>query len=233
MFGVAISTVAGRLMITLAIGRRLPDLVHGVADLDREVELRAGEALGAVFEAPVRTALRAARSRTQRAACTAMLTMPGRSRPKTTRPLHGGRGVVQVHDRALRTAQRLERTLDQLRPSLRQHLHDDVVRDQAALDELAHEVEVSLRGRRETHLDFLEAGAHQQVEHAALAAASIGSISAWLPSRRSTLHHSGGAAITLSGQVRAARSIGANERYLFVGSCNILGIPVLGRPSAA
>src|SRR6185503_8882141 len=61
-----------------------------------------------------------------------------------------------------------------------------------------------------------------------LRAASMGSISAWLPSRRSTLHHNGGVVSTLSGQVRSRRSIGANERYLFLGSCNIVGIPVLG-----
>ena len=66
-----------------------------------------------------------------------------------------------------------------------------------------------------------------------LRAASIGSISAWLPSRRSTLHHSGGAVITLSGQVRALRSIGANGRYFCVGSCNMVGIPVRGSRGGA
>ena len=63
-----------------------------------------------------------------------------------------------------------------------------------------------------------------------LRAASIGSISAWLPSRRSTLHHNGGAVITLSGQVRAPLSIGANGRYFLVGSCNMVGVPVLRQP---
>jgi hypothetical protein len=43
---------------------------------------------------------------------------------------------------------------------------------------------------------------------------SIGSISAWLPSRRSTEHHSGALSITLSGQVRSVRRIGMNGRYL-------------------
>jgi hypothetical protein len=61
------------------------------------------------------------------------------------------------------------------------------------LDQLAHEVEVGLRGRREADLDLLEADLHQLLEHARLRAASIGSISAWLPSRRSTLHQCGAA----------------------------------------
>ena len=38
----------------------------------------------------------------------------------------------------------------------------------------------------------------------------IGSISAWLPSRRSTAHHCGALVITLVGQVRSGRSIGVN-----------------------
>ena len=45
----------------------------------------------------------------------------------------------------------------------------DVVRNQVVLDQLAHEIEVGLRRGRETDLDFLEAGLHQQVEHAPLA----------------------------------------------------------------
>ena len=36
-----------------------------------------------------------------------------------------------------------------------------------------------------------------------LRAGLIGSISAWLPSRRSTAHHSGALVATLSGQVRS------------------------------
>ncbi|CAB4717522.1 unannotated protein [freshwater metagenome] len=39
---------------------------------------------------------------------------------------------------------------------------------------------------------------------------SIGSINAWLPSRRSTEHHLGAAVIVFAGQVRSARSMGVN-----------------------
>ena len=54
-----------------------------------------------------------------------------------------------------------------------------------------------------------------------LRAGSIGSISAWLPSRRSTLHHTGGRVITASGQVRSVRRTGAKARYLAAGSGNM------------
>src|SRR6185312_6566985 len=49
----------------------------------------------------------------------------------------------------------------------------------------------------------------------------IGSISAWLPSRRSTAHHSGALVITRSGQLRSASRIGstssAKGRYRLTG----------------
>src|ERR1051326_4768822 len=50
-----------------------------------------------------------------------------------------------------------------------------------------------------------------------LRAGDIGSISAWLPSRRSTAHQRGAWVVTLSGQVRSGRSIGANGTYLWIG----------------
>ena len=46
---------------------------------------------------------------------------------------------------------------------------------------------------------------------------SIGSISAWLPSRRSTLHHSGALSMTTLGQVRSWSTTGTNGLYLSNG----------------
>ena len=54
-----------------------------------------------------------------------------------------------------------------------------------------------------------------------LRAMSMGSISAWLPSRRSTLHHTGGLVSTASGHVRSVRRMGAKGRYLLAGFFNI------------
>ena len=98
-----------------------------------------------------------------------MSTMPARSEPKTTRRCRVRRRVVEVDDRLLGAAQRLEGALDQLVAGLGQHLDGDVVGDQVLLDELADEVEVGLAGRREADLDLLVAHADQQLEHPPLA----------------------------------------------------------------
>ncbi len=46
---------------------------------------------------------------------------------------------------------------------------------------------------------------------------SIGSISAWLPSRRSTLHHAGALVMARSGHLRSDRPTGGYGRYLWMG----------------
>src|SRR5487761_1652901 len=56
---------------------------------------------------------------------------------------------------------------------------------------------------------------------------SIGSMSAWLPSRRSTLHQTGAAVIAASGQRRSGRSTGLKGRYFPFGiRFIVLGIPL-------
>src|ERR671928_589887 len=45
----------------------------------------------------------------------------------------------------------------------------------------------------------------------------IGSISAWLPSRRSTAHQRGATLVVLSGQVRSGSGTGVNGAYLPIG----------------
>src|SRR5690349_1990257 len=45
----------------------------------------------------------------------------------------------------------------------------------------------------------------------------IGSISAWLPSRRSTAHQRGAFVVTVSGQVRSARTTGVKGVYRWIG----------------
>src|ERR1700733_5825934 len=73
-----------------------------------------------------------------------------------------------------------------------------------------------------------------------LRAGLIGSINAWLPSRRSTAHHSGALSMTRSGQVRSASRIGspsaANDRYRLTGIDDPrwvfhAGWPALGWPA--
>ena len=45
----------------------------------------------------------------------------------------------------------------------------------------------------------------------ALRSGLIGSMSAWLPSRRSTAHHSGARSMALPGHVRSLRSTGSTS----------------------
>src|SRR5258708_6335864 len=63
-----------------------------------------------------------------------------------------------------------------------------------------------------------------------LRAGSIGSMSAWLPSRRSTLHQRGALVIRADGQVRSSRRAGRNGRYfsngILVGTTGGAGIVV-------
>jgi hypothetical protein len=74
-----------------------------------------------------------------------------------------------VHDGAPRAAQRLDGALDQLVARGRHDLDGHAGRNAPFVDELAHEVELDLRRRGKADLDLLEAGLHQQLEHAQLA----------------------------------------------------------------
>ncbi len=74
-----------------------------------------------------------------------------------------------MDDRARRPLDRLERPLDQLRPRLREDGDRRLFGDQLVLDQIADEVEVGLRRRREADLDLLDAEPDEQVEHRLLA----------------------------------------------------------------
>ncbi len=54
--------------------------------------------------------------------------------------------VVQVDDRARHATQGFKGAFDQVVARLRQHFDRDVIGDMAAFDQLAHEIEVGLRG---------------------------------------------------------------------------------------
>ena len=66
-------------------------------------------------------------------------------------------GVVEVDDCLVGALDGLEGALDEVLARLGQHLDDDIVGNEVVLDQQAHEVEVSLRGRREPDLDLLVA----------------------------------------------------------------------------
>jgi hypothetical protein len=153
----------------LAIGRRLDDLGDGVTDLDGVVDLRAGEALGAVLVEHVGL----------RDGLLELAAQPGRRRgdvgdavlvePEHDPPLEHRRRVVEVDDGLGRALDALVGALDQLGPALGEYLDRDVVGDQVLLDEDPDEVEVRLARRREPDLDLLEPHRRYGLEHAPLA----------------------------------------------------------------
>ena len=74
-----------------------------------------------------------------------------------------------MDDRPAGAPQALVGSLDQLATALREDLDRDVVGDQTLFDQLADEVVVRLRRRREPDLDLLEAHADEGLEHLQLA----------------------------------------------------------------
>ena len=77
--------------------------------------------------------------------------------------------------------------------ALGEHLDGDVVGNLLVLDEEAHEIEIRLRGGGKADLDFLEAHFGERVANMRILRSwPMGSMSDWLPSRRSTRAPDGG-----------------------------------------
>ncbi len=130
-----------------------------------------------------------------------------------------------MDDGAPRTDQRLIGAHDQLIARLGQHLDGDVGRDVLALDELAAEIEIGLRWRRESRSRFPCSPCFTRVWNMrSLRSGPIGSISAWLPSRRSTLHQIGALVMVRPGHCRSGKLNGWNGRYFAVGSTRMADI---------
>jgi len=56
----------------------------------------------------------------------------------------------------------------------------------------------------------------------------MGSISDWLPSRRSELHQMGAVVMDFDGQVRSGKSMVGNARYFVEGSLSMVMVRILG-----
>ncbi len=144
--------------------RRLPHVHDRLADLDGEVQLGPGEALGGVLVAHVAPGEGPGQLAAEAGGAHGDVDDAGAVQAEDHAALERGRGVVEVDHGPGRPPQGLETALDQLRPRLGEDLDRHVLRDQVLVDELAHEVEVGLGGRREPDLDLLEPAAHEQVE---------------------------------------------------------------------
>ena len=159
----------GEVQNHLPVGRRLPHVGHRIADLEGEFQFGAGVGLGGVLEVNLGLALHLVRE------FLAQLSSVDRNigdaslvETEDHATLKGRRRVVEMNDRLLGAADRFERALDQRLPGLREHLNDHVVRDEVLLDDLSHEIEIGLRGRREADFDLLVAHIDKKLKHAQL-----------------------------------------------------------------
>ena len=148
----------------------LPHVGDGLADLDRERQLGAGEDLRGVLVADDRLVeVRLGVLHHQLGAAdrdVLDLVLAGVEHHAAEQR---GQRVVEVDVGVVDADQRLHGALDQVLTGLGQHRDGDVLGDPVLLDQLADEVEVGLARAREADLDLLVAHPHQQVEHRHLA----------------------------------------------------------------
>ncbi len=152
-----------------ALRRGLPHRRHGVADLNGEVELGSGEAFRRVLERPLGARLARRAIAYQRGRPDSDSDDSGSIEAKHDAALSGRGRVVEMYDGARHSAEALERAQDEIGARLREHLHRDVLGNEALLDQLPHEIEIGLRGGGEPDLDLLEADAHELLEQPPLA----------------------------------------------------------------
>jgi hypothetical protein len=151
------------------VRRRVDDVDDLVADPDREVELGAGVGLRGVLVVDVGVGDRLLELAAETGGLDRDVDDAVLVQPENDATLQDRCRVVEVDDRLLRAADRVEGAVHEVVTTLGQHLDGHVVGDVVSLDELPHEVEVGLARRREPDLDLLVAHPHEQVEHALLA----------------------------------------------------------------
>ena len=180
----------------LALRAGVPDGADRVADLQRIVQLGQAECFGRILVDPFRAGIGVGQGADlTRAGQRQVLDLIPAHAEDDAAPLRRDR-VVQVDDGAASAAQRFKGAFDQVGPRLGQHLDGDVVGNAFFLDELAHEVEVRVRGRWESaSISFMPTAT--SCSKRSCARRPSGSIGAWLPSRMSVLirwaAHPGGA----------------------------------------
>ena len=147
----------------LVVRRRLPDLQHGVADLQRKLRLCSGEALRRILKAemtlglfPILLAEFCAKLCDLDDIFLALL--------KHLFPLCHGGGVIQVDDGMLCALQGFKGLGDDVFPCLRQHLNRYIVRNQILFDQRPAELVFRFGCSRKADLDFLESDLHQILE---------------------------------------------------------------------
>ncbi len=203
----------------LVVRRRLDDLGDRIADLQRHFEFGAGEALRRIFEAVAAAGLRR-HVGDHLGGIGGDLLDAGDVLAEHDAALQFAGRIVEMHDRLVCALQRLEGARDQLRPALHQHLqrHVDRARCPASTHQRAKSKSVCEAEGKPISIS-LKPMSSSRLNMRALRSWPIGSISAWLPSRRSTEHQTGGLVMTLSGQVR---SLIGDLRIGVVLACSVL-----------
>ena len=145
--------------------RRLPDVSHSVANLDRKPYLCAGKTLRGILKLPIRiwrqigTALDFLRSR-HRDFDDARLVGT-----KDFLALNNGSRVVDMKNRFLCSLQGFESSLNQCRSCLSENLNSYVIWNFVLFNKTANKIEVRLRSSRKTDLNLLKANGNEKLEH--------------------------------------------------------------------
>ena len=144
---------------------RLPDVDHARAAFECEVEFGVGERFGRVLQDHL--GVRNGRDEffhEARAFERDVVDRFAGSIAKSDAALQWRGRVVNVHDRALGSIDRIEGLTDQVVAGLHQHLDGDIVGNAVFIDEAAQEIEFRIGGGRKADLDLFEAHTDEQVE---------------------------------------------------------------------
>ena len=141
---------------------RAPFVGHGGGDFDREVQLRAGETLRRVLELHVGASELLDALLHGRRSLHRQIDDASAVHVEDHATLQFGGGVVEVEDGVGSALQGFNRALDEFGARLAEHLDGRLLRHHAGVDDLANEIEIRLRCRREANFDFHEAHLQQQ-----------------------------------------------------------------------
>src|SRR5699024_921864 len=141
---------------------------HGVTHINCEIQLGTSEGFWGVLPAPVGVGVIHSNGLDQLCGIGGQLLNCCLILAEYHATLQLGGGVIKVHDDILCTLASFKGAANQVRTRVNQTLDGDVFWNQVLLNDFTNEVEVGLRCRRETHLNFLVAHLHQQLEHAVL-----------------------------------------------------------------
>ena len=150
------------------VRRRLDDVNHRVAHLNRVIRLGAGEGFRGILVVKVRALGFALELLAQRGGVRGELLDAFLVLAEDDLALQHGDGIVEVHDRALGAAQAFVRLANQVLARLGEHDDGHVVRNELALDQHADEIVIGFRSAREADLNLLEAHGNQQIPEAQL-----------------------------------------------------------------